>query len=172
MKKNLYRTVLIILALGSLLGLMPRTADADYYLYSRKGAVDLSLGMGMLVRSPVKFDLQVSGEYFWLNNFSLGFSIDSYLRGPNAFSFRPFGRYHFDISQLPKFVPYVGVGLGGGIDTNSNGFMDILVPNFGFKYAVTRNFQLGSDFGLHIFTDFDSSRVDFHILFLTIGYRF
>ena len=172
MKKILRRTVLMALTLGVLVGMMPRTADAEYYLYSRKGATDLTLGLGMLVRSPVRFDLQVAGEYFLQNNVSLGLSFDSYLRGPNAFSFRPFARYHFDISQLPKFVPYVGVGLGGGVDTHSNGFMDILVPNFGFKYALTRNFQLGSDFGLHIFTDFDSSRVDFHILFLTIGYRF
>jgi len=172
MKKILCNGLILFVLATSLACLSPRRADAKYYLYSREGSIDLTLGTGLLVRSPVKFDMQLAGEWFMHNNVSFGLSMDFYIRNATAFSFRPFGRYHFDISSLPKLVPYIGAGIGAGIDTNGSGFMDIMVPNFGFKYALTRRIHLGSDFGLHLFTDFDSSRVDFHILFVVLSFRF
>jgi len=137
-----------------------------------QGKFDLGVGTGLMLRSPVRFDLQLLGEYFYTNNFSFGFAFDALLRSPHTFIFKPFARYHFDISRYPKFVPYLGGGIGAGMDTNSNGVMDIAVPNFGFKYAITSRVQIGSDLGLHLLTDFGDSRLDFHILFATLAFRF
>jgi hypothetical protein len=141
-------------------------------MYSRAGQIDASLGAGMYVRSPVRFDIQVAGEYFWHNNVSIGVAIDTLIRDEALFIFRPFARYHFDIDSLPNLVPFIGGGIGAGIDTNSNGVMDILLPNVGFKYAVSETIRLGTEMGLHILTDFDNSRVDFQILFAVISFRF
>lgn len=150
----------------------PLHAKKNYYLYSRQGRFDIGAGGGMTLNSPVRFDLQLSGEYFYTNNLGFGVAFDALIRSPHVFIFKPFARYHFDINRYPKFVPYIGGGLGAGADSNGNGVMDILLPNFGFKYALARRIHVGSDLGLHIFTDFDSSRVDFHILFATINFRF
>ncbi len=166
--KILFAIALVVLVVG----VSPRVSDARAGLYSRRGQFDLGVGAGLMVRSPVRFDLQFLGEYFYTNNFALGFALDILLRSPHTFLLKPFARYHFDIHRYPKFVPYVGGGLGGGIDTNSNGVVDIMVPNFGFKYAITNQIHVGSDFGLHILTDFDNSRIDFHILFATLAFRF
>jgi hypothetical protein len=114
----------------------------------------------------------VFGEYFYTNNISFGAAFDTWIRSPHVFLFRPFARYHFDISRYPKFVPYVGGGIGGGADSNGNGVLDVAVPNFGFKYALTNKFHIGSDLALHILTDFGDTNVDFHILFITASFRF
>ena len=172
MRDKLQKALFFLLIAGSLSLWAPQPAAAQSYLYSRQGAIDLNLGLGMLVRGP-RFDMQISGEWYWRNNISWGLSFDTYIgSGGTAFSFRPFGRYHFDISSMPKLVPYIGAGVGGGITTGGAGFMDVVVPNFGFKYALSPRVHLGSDMGLHIITNFTSSRVDFHIQFITISYRF
>lgn len=150
----------------------PHQAVADEYLYSRQGKVDVGLGAGMTFNSPVRFALELYGEYFYTNNIAFGAALDTLIRSPHIFIFRPFARYHFDISRYPKLVPYVGGGLGAGADTNGNGIMDIMLPNFGFKYAIANRIYLGSDLGLHILTDFDDTRLDFQVLFVVLSYRF
>lgn len=171
MSKKAQTFLIITLSLLFWGGLLP-SAQAEYTLYSRRGAVDMGVGMGITTNPPVQFDLQVSGEYYWSNNVSFGLDVDLFFRGATLFVFQPFGRYHFDISEMPKLVPYVGGGLGMGVNTNGNGVMDVMIPNFGYKYELTPRVNVGSDFGLHWLTNFDNSRLDFHILFAVLNFRF
>jgi len=161
---------LVGLSLVSVLGLS-RPALADFYLYSREKKIDVNLGAGFTFNTPVHFAIEASGEYYWTNNISFGLAIDGWIRDPHAFLFRPFARYHVDLNRYPKWVPYVGAGFGFGV-SSGDGFMDIVLPNVGLKYAITDNIYVGSDLSLHILTDFDATDVDVQFLIATVTFRF
>lgn len=170
--RMIQKILLGVALVGALTWLAPETAQARYYLYTRQGSIDLGMGAGITANPPVKFDVQFAGEYFWRNNISFGAAFDVLIRSPHLFLITPFARYHFDIADLPKLVPYVGGGVGAGANTNGNGVMNVLVPNFGFKYSLTRHIKLGTDLGFHILTNFDNTQVDFHVLFAVVTFRF
>jgi hypothetical protein len=168
MKRRFFFQLALILIAISLFG---SQAEARPSLYSRAGAIEAAMGLGFTFNTPIKFDLKFDGEYFWHNNISLGVDLDILIRSSTTFIVRPFGRYHFDIARYPRFVPYVGGGLGAGGNTAGGGIMDIMIPNFGFKYALTKNWYVGPDMGFHILTNFDNTTPDFHLLGI-ISYRF
>jgi len=145
---------------------------------SHKGDILAGLGGGILLNPPVRFDLNMIGEYYLLDEVSLGLQMDIGLRGPTTFNFLGFGRYHFDLAslfdshQLTRWDLFAGGGLGGAVNTNGNGNMDIMIPEFGIRYELTEWLTLGPDFSFHILTNFDNATWDFRILFVQAEYRF
>ena len=79
--KILIATALIV---GSVIG-FAEPAQAQYDLYSRQGKFDIGIGAGINVRSPIHFDLQLAGEYFFTNNFAFGAAFDALIRSPACF---------------------------------------------------------------------------------------
>lgn len=151
---------------------MPLFARAEYSLYSRQGSIEAGLGAGLTVNPPIRFDLELSGEYYWRDWLSFGLDIDFLIRGPTTFSFIPYALYYFDIDPWPRFAPYVGGGIGGGVNTNGNGFLDVMVPAFGFKWElIAGRLFIGPDLEFHIQTNFDNTEPDFHIV-VGAHYRF
>jgi hypothetical protein len=140
---------------------------------SREGHFQLGGGAGLAFNPPVRFDLNIGGEYFFWENIGIGMNIDIFFRGPTAFLFQPFARYHFDIASAPEWVPYVGGGVGVGVNTNGNGALDIMIPNFGVQYELLDGrLFLGTDMSVHVVTNFDNTDWDFRWLFITAHYRF
>lgn len=140
---------------------------------SREGKFQLGGGAGLALNPPIRFDLNIGGEYFFWENIGIGLNIDIFFRGTTAFTFIPFARYHFDISSAPEWVPYVGGGVGVGINTDGDGALDLMIPNFGVQYEVLDDkLFLGTDMSVHIVTDFDNTDWDFRWLFITAHYRF
>lgn len=140
---------------------------------SRQGAFDLGIGAGVAFHSPIRFDLQLNGEYFFWDHVSIGMDLDFLLRGPTTFIFQPFALYHFDIPSAPRWVPYAGGGLGLGVNTNGNGFMDLMIPKFGIRYEIMEeHLFLGTDMSFHVITNFDDATWDFRWLIATLNYRF
>lgn len=140
---------------------------------SREGKIQAGAGFGLGVHPLVRFDLQLNGEYFLYEDISIGMNVDFLFRGGTAFGFTPFARYHFDIASLPELVPYVGGGLGAFITTNGNGTMDIMIPDFGFKYElISERLFIGPDLSFHVVTNFDNTSWDFRFLFAVASYRF
>jgi hypothetical protein len=140
---------------------------------SREGKFQLGGGAGLALNPPVRFDLNIGGEYFFWENIGIGLNIDIFFRGPTAFVFIPFARYHFDIRSAPEWVPYVGGGVGGGVNTDGAGALDVMIPNFGVQYEVLDDkLFLGTDMSVHVVTNFDNTDWDFRWLFITAHYRF
>lgn len=139
----------------------------------RQGAFQTGLGMGVAVNPPVRFLINLNGEYFVTHNVSVGLGLDFHLADiPFTFDAIGFGRYNFDVARYPRLVPYVGAGIGGGA-ISDHGVMDIMLPDFGFKYEVIADrLFLGPDLSVHIVTDFSDTDWDFRILFLQAAYRF
>ncbi len=170
--KLFHKLTLSVSLLAATTVMAPNTSDANYYLNTRQGKVDVSVGAGLTFDSPIHFALELAGEYFLTNNIGLGVAFDTWIRSPHVFIFRPFVRYHFDLSRFPKWVPYAGLGIGGGGASRGGGFMAVAVPNVGVKYALTNRIHLGTDMNLYILTDFNSSNVDFQWLVANVSFRF
>ncbi len=139
----------------------------------RQGSIQAGGGIGVALHSPVRFDINLNGEYFLTEKISLGLNIDTLVRGPTTFVFEGFGRYNFDLKSAPKWVPYAGAGIGGGVNTNSAGFLDIMIPDIGFKYElIAERLFLGPDLSFHVLTNFSSTTWDFRLLFVQADFRF
>jgi hypothetical protein len=140
---------------------------------SRKGHFQLGGGVGVAFNDPVRFDVQIGGDYFFWEDISIGMNIDFLIRNGVVFVFMPYGRYHFDIDSAPKWVPYVGAGLGPAVSDDGNGFLDIMVPNFGVNYElIADRLFLGTDMSVHIVTNFDNTDWDFRWLIAHALFRF
>lgn len=140
---------------------------------SRQGSWQAGGGVGLAFHSPVRFDLNLNGEYFFTHHVSFGLNVDFLFRGPTTFVFQPFARYNIDLDFAPGWVPFVGGGLGVGVNTNGNGFMDIMVPDFGFRYEIIDNkLFIGPDLSLHIVTNFTNTTWDFRMLIAQAEFRF
>jgi hypothetical protein len=132
---------------------------------SRQGHFQLGGGFGLAFNDPVRFDVQIGGDYFFWEDVSIGMNIDFLIRDGVTFVFMPYGRYHIDIDGAPEWVPYVGGGVGPAVSDNGDGALDIMIPNFGFKYEIiAERLFLGTDMSFHILTDFDNSDWDFRWL--------
>lgn len=164
MKKILF-AMLLLVATSS-------TSSAGYAA-GREGRIQAGLGAGLALHPPVRFDLQLNGEYFLYENISVGLNIDLLFRGPTTFIFEPFARYNFDLDFAPKWVPYAGAGIGGGVNTNGGGVLDIMIPDFGFKYElIDDRLFLGPDLSFHVLTNFSNTTWDFRFLFAVASWRF
>ncbi len=140
---------------------------------SRDGAIQAGGGFGLAVRPPVRFNLQLEGEYFVLEDLSVGLNVDFLFRGGTSIGFTGFGRYHIDIPSAPRWVPYVGGGVGGFVNTNGGGFFDLMIPEFGFRYElISERLFLGPDLSFHIVSGTGGTTWDFRVLFATASFRF
>lgn len=168
--KRIQKTVLfLVMAVALVLGSTAAHARNN----SRQGSFQLGGGAGLALNPPVRFELELDGEYFFWEHLGLGMNIDIFFRGPTAFLFQPFARYHFDIDSAPEWVPYVGGGIGVAVNTNGSGALDLMLPDFGVQYEVIENrLFLGTDMSVHVVTNFDNTDWDFRWLFITANYRF
>lgn len=171
MKKLAQRVGLIFVIVAS--AMIFAVPGAEARGNSRQGSFQLGGGAGLALNPPVRFELEIGGEYFFWENVGVGMNIDFFFRGPTAFLFQPFARYHFDIDSAPEWVPYVGGGIGVGVNTNGSGALDLMLPDFGVQYELVENrLFLGTDMSVHLVTNFDDTDWDFRWLFITANYRF
>ena len=142
---------------------------------SREGLIQFSVGPGIGFNTPTRFDLDAAAEYFYDDTFSLGLDFDIFVRGDGFFDLLPFVRYHFDLLEQPKFLPYVGGGAGILFGSNGNVAFDLMAPNLGFEYEVTPHLFVGPDASFHILMGDrfwgGSTRWDLQIVG-RVGYRF
>jgi len=163
MMKRWAMVLAIVLALSS----------SAFAAESREGSWQAGGGFGLAFHSPVRFDLNLNGEYFLTHHVSLGMNLDFLFRGPTTFVFQPFARYNIDLAFAPDWVPFVGGGVGVGVNTNGNGFLDLMIPDFGFRYEVIDNkLFIGPDLSFHVVTNFSNTTWDFRMLFAQAEYRF
>lgn len=148
------------------------TKSADLSWLERKGHFDLNLGGGITYNSPVRLDVQLLGEYYVTNHVSVGLAFDTYIHTNPILIWRPTIRYNFNIESLPRFTPYVGGGVGAGIHTDEGFTWDIMVPDLGLKYSLSKHWLIGSDIGGHLFKDPSGYRLDLHFLFVVVTGRF
>lgn len=141
MKKVFHFFIGVLLALSLTFSLKAQTKD---------GAFQAGLGIGAGWNPPVRFDLDLFGEYFLNDRFSIGLDFDIFVRGATGFNVLPFGRYHFEIEQWREFSPYVGVGAGVLINTNKRGWFDFMLPELGFLYELTPHLLMGPNVSFHI----------------------
>ncbi|MBI2068371.1 MAG: hypothetical protein HYW02_07795 [Deltaproteobacteria bacterium] len=149
-----------------------KITSSQKYASDRQGEFQAGSGIGITFNNPA-LDLRLDTEYFVTNNISAGFDFDIVFHGATTFAFDAVGRYHLDIQQQPRLVPYAGMGLGAIINTNGAGGFDILLPNLGCRYEVLPNqLFIGPDLGVHILTDFSDTTWDVTFLFVNALYRF
>lgn len=117
---------------------------------TKNGQWQVSAGPGMAWNPPVQFNLDVNGEYYLRDAYSIGGDFDIFIRGTASFGGLGFGRYHFQFLNYPKFDSYVGVGVGALIDTQQHGWFDLMLPEFGFLYELTPHLYVGPNVGFHV----------------------
>jgi len=139
---------------------------------SRQGHFNFSIGGGITYNIPVRAATQVSGEYYFWENISLGLSFTTWIHHKAFFIFRGFGRYHFDIASLPKFTPYIGLGVGGGFDNQRKRILDLMLPNLGYQYKFSPHFSIGSEVNFHLVKDTTPMRLELEALFVVLHLRF
>lgn len=142
------------------------------YGADRQGKIQAGMGLGVAFHDPA-FDLRLESEYFVTHNISAGLDFDMVFHDSTLFGFDVVGRYHFDIPNLPRLVPYGGMGLGGVVNTNGNSAFDILVADLGARYEILANrLFIGPDVGIHVLTDFSDTTWEVNVLFVNALYRF
>ncbi len=117
---------------------------------TRDGEIQVVVGNGAGLRSPVRYDLDGAVEYFLNDKISFGLDFDVFLRSPVSYDFLGFARYHFEIPRWPKYSPYVGGGVGALINTRGQGWFDLMLPELGFLYEFTPHFYLGPNMSVHL----------------------
>ncbi|OGQ46428.1 MAG: hypothetical protein A3H42_00110 [Deltaproteobacteria bacterium RIFCSPLOWO2_02_FULL_46_8] len=137
---------------------------------TRDGTFQFTAGAGGGWNAPVRFDLDINGEYYWNDNISVGLDFDTFLGTINSFDFIPFARYHFDLKRWPRFSPYVGTGMGVLFNTNSQSWFDFMLPELGFFYELTPHFYIGPNASMHVLAG-STSTWDFQTVG-QISYRF
>lgn len=152
MKKIIIIVCLAIIASSAL------PAQAQQY-YDRKGRFQLGLIMPSIFFGNKNIDAMVSGavegEYFIINNLSIGFRIedatDFKLGDPphNVLMMTTKVRYIFDIDE--NWKAYLGGGGGIALLGSSTWAGDINVPNVGGYYMFNDHFSVGVDANMHVF---------------------
>lgn len=125
-------------------------ASPQAYTQTRDKEIQVSLGVGAGLNPPARFDLDIAGEYFFNDTFSAGLDFDLFVRGGVAYNFLGFGRYHFELLDHPRFLPYIGGGLGVLVNSNGRGFFDLMAPELGFLFELTPHLYLGPNISFHI----------------------
>ncbi|MDO8527603.1 MAG: hypothetical protein Q7T03_07950 [Deltaproteobacteria bacterium] len=121
-------------------GLRAQTRDKEIQFYT---------GAGAGLRTPVRFDFDMAGEYFLNDRWSIGLDLDVFVRGKTSFDAIPFGRYHFDLPKWPRFLPYIGGGMGA-LANSSNVWLDVMLPEGGFLYELNPHLYIGPNVSFHI----------------------
>jgi opacity protein-like surface antigen len=94
------------------------------------------------------------GEYFIINNLSLGFRLEDATdfgagKAPhNILSMTARVRYIFDVDQVWK--AYLGLGFGAALIGDSHWAADIVTPNVGGYYQFNDHLSFGVDANMHI----------------------
>ncbi len=112
--------------------------------------IQAGVGVGAGFNPPVRFDIDLSGEYFLNDTYSIGADFDIFVRGRTAYNFLGFGRYHFELSDFEKFEPYVGAGVGGLVNSAGRGWFDLMLPELGFLYELSPHLLVGPNTSFHI----------------------
>ena len=142
---------------------------------SREGMIQASVGPGLGMHTPARFDFDVAGEYFFSDEISFGLDFDALIRGGSTLSFVPFARYHFDILNSPLFLPYVGAGAGFMVGTSGGAAFDLMAPDLGFEYELTPRLFVGPDASFHLLMGdrFLGSSTSWDLQIIArVGYRF
>ena len=137
---------------------------------SREGDVQVGSGIGMTFNPPVRFDFDLSGNYFYSDELSIGFDFDVLIRHGAVYGLVPFVRYHFDLPKARRIDPYVGGGMGLQIASSGSTAFDLMAPNLGFDYELTPHLYIGPDVSIHLLVG-RSTDWDLHAIG-RIGYRF
>ncbi len=124
--------------------------SASTFAQSREGTIQAAVGPGLAMHTPVRFDFDISGEYFFDDSISFGLDVDAFIRGGTVLGFVPFARYHFDLLNNPLFLPYVGGGAGFIVGTSGGAAFDLMAPDLGFEYELTPNLFVGPDVSFHL----------------------
>lgn len=140
------RTVFLLFLVCGLLSMVHGPAFAQ----TKDGVIQAGVGVGAGFNPPVRFDVDLSGEYFWNDTFSLGVDFDIFVRGNTGFNVLGFGRYHFELSQFQNFSPYVGGGAGVLANTAGRGWFDLMLPELGFLYELTPHLFVGPNTSFHL----------------------
>ena len=139
---------------------------------SREGILQTGVGVGFAAHDPAQFDLNFNGHYFYTDEISIGMNFDILMRSKSAvYSFLPLARYHVDLVKNPRFVPYVGGGLGMQIASGGNAWFDLMIPDLGFDYEFTPHLFVGPDVSFHLLAGNGNTTWDLHLLG-QIAYRF
>lgn len=127
--------------------------------YDRKGRFQLGLVFPSIFFGTKNIDAMVSGafegEYFIMNNLSLGFRIEEatdFKLGDsphNVFSFVTKVRYIFDIDD--PWAMYLGIGIGGALLGSTTWVGDIVPINVGGYYQYNDHLSFGIDANMHVF---------------------
>lgn len=139
---------------------------------SRQGYFESALGSGLAMNPPVRYDLELSSQFFLTDAVSVGLAGDVYFRGPTRYGFTGFSRYHIDVPALPDLIPYIGAGVGGSVDTDGRGLLDVMLPELGVDYDLDEYLLVGFDLSSHLLSNFDTSDWDLRILLVKLTYRF
>ena len=126
------------------------TLPVSLHAQTKNGQWQIAAGPGMTWNPPVQFNLDMNGEYFLNDTFSVGGNFDIFIRGAARFGAIGFSRYHFRLLQFPKFDSYVGGGGGAVIDTQQNGWFDLMLPELGFLYELTPQLFVGPNVSFHV----------------------
>lgn len=162
MKHPFIRFALLFLAIL----MLAQTAEAQ----TKDGSFQVTAGAGAGWNAPVRFDLDIAGEYFWNDTLSLGLDFDTFLGSTTSFNLIPFVRYHFDLKKWPRFSPYVGMGMGGLFNTGGQKWFDLMLPELGFFYELTPRFYIGPNASMHVLAG-STSTWDFQTVG-QVSYRF
>ena len=165
MKKLIAAAIVAIIVMATAIPSQAQT------FYDRKGRFQLGLVFPSIFFGTKNIDAMLSGafegEYFIINNLSLGFRIEEatdFKLGDsphNVFSFVAKVRYVFDIDD--PWAMYIGVG-GGGALLGKNTWAGDLVPvNIGGYYQYSDHLSFGIDANMHVFIRSGSTPIAFSL---------
>jgi len=149
---------LIAAALMAIIVLAAAAPSQAQSYYDRKGRFQLGLVFPSIYFGTKNIDAMLSGavegEYFALNNLSVGFRMEGasdFKLGDSphsVFSFIALVRYIFDISD--PWAMYLGIGGGGALLGKSTWVGDIMVANVGGFYQFNDHVSFGLDAAMHV----------------------
>lgn len=116
---------------------------------TKDGTIQTGVGVGVGLNPPARFDLDLNGEYFLNDTFSLGADFDILVGDKAGFNILGFSRYHFELLQAPRLEPYLGVGAGTLVKTDGKAWFDLMLPEIGFLYELTPLIQIGPNASFH-----------------------
>lgn len=152
MKKVIISIVLAVLFIAA------AAAPAKAQSYSRKGRFQVGLVFPSIFFGNKNIDAMLSGavegEYFLLENLSLGFRIEGasdFKMGDSphsVFLFDAKARYIFDIDD--NWKAYLGLGGGVALLGSSTWAGDVNIPNVGGYYQFNDHISFGVDANMHV----------------------
>ncbi|MDO8494225.1 MAG: hypothetical protein Q7S68_02700 [Deltaproteobacteria bacterium] len=140
------------------------------FAQTKDGAIQVGIGTGVALNPPARFNIDANGEYFLNDTYSVGVSFDTFIRKGESFGLSAFGRYRFELIDVPRLEPFLGAGIGGLFSTNNREWFDVMLPEMGAHYELTPLIRLGLESSFHILAG-SSTTWDYQILY-RIAFRF